>query len=162
MPLDVDGLALLKAIMAAPDAFPDIVGEAARAARALVIRQLKAKTLTLSGLRRMYECLGHEVFTLVADDLTEAEARTLVARFDPRHPDGMTAPPHWLRRQIVVLAGGAEPCAGGKTVRTPRPSAPAAAPVVRAIGSPAFTARWDGQDHDPPPRKDKSKAKGKA
>lgn len=158
MPLDVDGLAILKAILAAPDAFPDIGGEADRAARMLVIRQLKAKTLPLPGLRRVYEVLGHEVFTLVVDDLTEAETRNFVVRFDPRHPDGRTAPPHWLRRQIVALAGGAEPHAGGEVARTPRLSLPAAAPAVRAIGSPAFTARWDGKDHDPRPRKGKRKA----
>lgn len=160
MPLEVDGLTILKAILSTPDAFPDIKAEAARTARMLVIRQLKAKSLPLSGMRRVYETLGHTVFTLVVDDLTEAETRSLVARFDPRHPDGRTAPPHWLRRQIVALAGGAEPYAGGQVIRTSRPPSPVAAQVVRAIGSPAFTARWDGQDHDRRPRKAKHKIAG--
>lgn len=159
MPLDVDGLALLKAISLAPDAFPDIGGEAAGAARALVVRQLKAKTLPLSGLRRVYEAVGHAAFTLVVDGLTEAEARSLVARFDSRHPDGRTAPAHWLRRQIVALAGGAEPCSGEEVAKAPRPPPVAAIPVVRAIGSPTFTARWDGRDHDPRPRRDKRKGR---
>lgn len=157
MPLDLDGLAILKAILSAPDAFPDIGGEAARAARTLVVRQLKTKTLPLAGLRRVYEVLGHEVFTLVVDDLTETEARRLVARFDPRHPDGRTAPAHWLRRQVVALAGGAGPSTGGEIPKTPRSSPSATPPAVRAIGSPAFTARWDGKDHDPRPRKVKRK-----
>jgi hypothetical protein len=154
--LDVDGLALLKAVSQTPDAFPDVHAEAAKAARALVVRQLKVKTFPLSGVRRVYEILGHETFTLVIDGLTETEARGLVSRFDPRHPDGKTASVHWLRRQIVALAGGAEPCAQAPQTKVSRSPSGAGAPALRAIGSAAFGARWDGRDRDSP----KGKRKG--
>lgn len=156
MQLDVDGLALLKAIAQTPGAFPDIREEAAKVARALVVRQLKVKTFPLSGVQQIYGILGHAAFTLVIDGLTESEARTLVSRFDPFHPDGKTAPSHWLRRQIVALAGGAAPCARGVPAKAPRAPPRAKAPVPRAIGSAAFGARWDGRDHDPPARKRKA------
>ncbi|SFH05877.1 hypothetical protein [Methylobacterium gossipiicola] len=155
MQLDVDGVALLRAIAQTPGAFPDIREEAAKVARALVIRQLKARTFPLAGIRQIYDILGHAAFTLVIDGLTETEARALVSRFDPRHPDGKTAPAHWLRRQIVALAGGAAPCAHGAPAKAPRSPPRAEAPVPRAIGSAAFGARWDGRDHDPPARKRK-------
>ncbi|GJD32089.1 hypothetical protein PMNALOAF_3354 [Methylobacterium adhaesivum] len=160
MLLDADGLALLRAIGQMPGAFPDIRDEASRIARALVIRQLKAKSFPLSGVRQVYDILGHATFTLVVDGLTEIEARALVARFDPRHPDGKTAPVHWLRRQIVALAGGAAPCSQGVPARAPRAPSRPKAPVLRALGSSAFGARWDGRDHDPPAGKGKRKAKG--
>jgi hypothetical protein len=156
MLLDVDGLALLRAIGQMPGAFPDIRDEASRIARALVIRQLKAKSFPLSGVRQVYDILGHATFTLVVDGLTEIEARALVARFDPRHPDGKTAPVHWLRRQIVALAGGAEPCAQAPQTKVSRSPSGAGAPALRAIGSAAFGARWDGRDRDSP----KGKRKG--
>lgn len=158
MLLDVDGLVLLKAIGQTPDAFPDIREEAAKVARALVVRQLKVKTFPLGGVRQIYDVLGHAAFTLVIDGLTEVEARSLVARFDPHHPDRRTASVHWLRRQIVVLAGGAAPCAQGGPTKTSRAPPRLRTPVIRALGSAAFGARWDGRDHDPPARKGGRKA----
>lgn len=154
MALDVDGYAVLGAIARAPDAFPDLRAELAKTARTLVVKQLKAKGLTLDGLRRVHGSLGAEPFALVVDGLTEAEARSLVTRVDKHYPDAKTAPLDALRRHLAALAGGAEPT-GKPAGKPPKPKDPEAgkplarAPkVTRALGSPAFAASWDGKDHD--------------
>lgn len=158
MALDVDGFAVLQAIAARPDAFPDIRAEVAKAGRALVVKQLKAKGLTLPGLRRVRDSLGAEPFTLVVDGLTDAEAKSLVMKLDQHHPDLKTAPADWPRRHLAALATGTEPASKGSV----QPGEPKAAAVkkskaTRALGSAAFSAEWDGKDHDPKPKKIKKK-----
>lgn len=158
MALDVDGFQLLQAITARPDAFPDIGAEAARAGRGLVVKQLKAKGLDPAGLRLVRDALGDEAFALVVDGMTDAEVRGVVAKLDRHHPHPRSADSDWLRRHLVDLAIDVEPALKG----TDRPSgakpATGKAPrVVRALGSAAFAAAWDGKDHDPKPRKSKKK-----
>lgn len=160
MALDVDGLEILKAIVARPEAFPDIRAEVAKTARALVVKQLKAKTLPLPGLRLVRASLGAETFSLVVDGLTDAESKSLVTRLDKNHPDLKAATADWPRRHLVALAGGTDPVAkAAATSAKPKAAAPKKPKSTRALGSAAFAATWDGKDHDPKPtkgRKDKS------
>lgn len=157
MALDIDGFILLQAIAQSPDAFPDIRGEVTRAGRALVVRQLKAKTLTLRGLREIHDSLGAETFGLVIDGLSEAEVRTLVVRFDRHYPDDRVTQPGGLRRHLAGLASWTEPAS--KPAHPVRPAArarPVRTDVIaRALGGAAFQAVWDGKDHDGRPAKDK-------
>ncbi|GJD96676.1 hypothetical protein [Methylobacterium iners] len=158
MALDVDGYAVFQAITARPDVFPDIRAEVARTGRALVVKQLKAKSLGLPGLRRIRDTLGAERFALILDGLTEAEARSLVTRLDKHHPDLKTAPADWPRRHLAALATDAEPAAKGSVASgAARAVAPKTPKVTRALGSAAFAAAWDGKDHDPKPKKAKKK-----
>ncbi|MBX9932471.1 MAG: hypothetical protein K2Y56_13170 [Methylobacterium sp.] len=156
MALDVDGLAILNAIATRPEAFPDIGAEIAKAGRALVIKQLKARSMSVTGLRLIRGSLGPESFSLVVDGLSDAEAKNLVSRLDKNHPDLKTAAADWPRRHLVSLAAGTNPVA--------RPAAPGAEPKpnatktlrsTRALGSAAFAANWDGKDYDPKPKKAK-------
>jgi hypothetical protein len=156
MALDVDGFAILQAITARPDIFPDIRAEAAKAGRALVVKQLKARGLAPADLRRIRDSLGAEPFALVLDGLTDAEARSLATRLDRHHPDLRSAPPDWLRRHLLALANDAEPAPKGSAAPA-RPALPKPPGIARALGSAAFAAAWDGKDHDPKPKKGKKK-----
>jgi hypothetical protein len=150
MALDVDGFVALGAIAHAPEVFPDIRADLAKTVRALVVKQLKARNLTLDGLRRVRKCLGSETYALIVDGLTEAEVRALIGRFDKHHADAKLAQTDWLRRRLADLAHGAEPAIKSSKPGPQRRSRSAAEgrEVTRALGSPAFTASWDGKDHD--------------
>ena len=93
MALDVDGYAVLQAMASAPEAFPDIRTEIPKAARALVVKQLKARALRVASLRLIREVLGSESFALIADGMSEAEVKGVVTRLDPHHPSLRTATP---------------------------------------------------------------------
>lgn len=160
MALDVDGYAVLQAMAAAPEAFPDIRAEIPKAARALVVRQLKARSLKAHALRMIRDVIGTEAFALIADGMTEAEVKAVVTRLDPHHPTLREATPGWYRRRLAALAAGEAPLRRGESA-PPEPAAPA---PPRALGSRPFAAVWDGEDHDAPaaPKADKAvKAAGK-
>ncbi|KQP42750.1 hypothetical protein ASF49_02630 [Methylobacterium sp. Leaf104] len=145
----MDGFVALGAIARSPEVFPDIRADLARTVRALVVKQLKAKNLTLDGLRRVRKCLGTETYALIVDGLTEAEARALIGRLDRHHAEAKLAKADWLRRRLADLAGGAEPAVRAKALPRRRSGSPAGDPsFTRALGSPAFTASWDRKDHD--------------
>lgn len=153
MALDVDGFAVLQAIAAAPEAFPDIRTEIPKAARALVVRQLKARGLRPASLRLIREVLGGETFALIADGMSEAEVKGVVTRLDPHHPSLKTATPGWHRHRLTALAAGEAPLRKGETAAAAKPAAAREPPPERALGSRPFAATWDGKDHDAPARK---------
>ena len=162
MALDVDGYAVLQAMAAAPDAFPDIRTEIPRAARALVVKQLKARGLRVASLRLIREVLGSEHFALIADGMSEAEVKGLVTRLDPHHPSLKTATPGWHRHRLAALAAGEAPFRKGETRAEAAPAkASVQAPAERALGSRPFAAVWDGQDHDAPADRATGKAADK-
>jgi hypothetical protein len=149
MALDVDGFVALGAIARSPEIFPDIRVDLARTVRALVVKQLKVRNLTLDGLRRIRKCLGTETYVLIIDGLSEAEARTLIGRLDQHHAEAKLAKADWLRRRLADLAAGAEPAVRVKALPQRRSGSTAEARnVTRALGSPAFTTSWDRKDHD--------------
>jgi|SRR6516165_10035900 hypothetical protein len=160
MPIDVNGLAILRAIVGAPEAFPDIAAEINKAARTLVVKQLKSKSANLERLRRIYGLIEGEAFVLILDGLTDAETKSLAAKLDKNHPDLKSASAAWRRQLIGELASGAaEPTAkpAKTTTKTPPKAAPkekkqpsrASKPKVeRALNSKAMAARWDGKERD--------------
>jgi len=163
MALDVDGFVALGAIARSPEVFPDIRADLARTVRALVVKQLKVKNLTIDGLRRVRRCLGAETYVLIVDGLSEAEARTLIGRLDQHHAEAKLAKADWLRRRLADLAAGAEPAVRAKAPPQRRSgSAAESRSVARALGSPAFTASWDRKDHDGSERVETLAAKAKA
>lgn len=146
----MDGFVGLGAIARAPKVFPDLRADLAKTVRALVVKQLKARTLTLDGPRRVRKCLASETYALIIDGLSEAEARALIGRFDKHHTDAKLAPAGWLRRRLSEFARGAE-----LAIRSSKPvpqrqsgSGGGTQEITRAGGSPAFAASWDGKDHD--------------
>lgn len=151
MALDVDGYAVLQALASAPEAFPDIRAEVPKAARALVVKQMKARTLRVPGLRVIREVVGFEAFALIADGMSDAEVKAVVTRLDPHHPTLKEATPGWHRRRLAALAAGEAPVRKGEAAPPEKPLAPAqTAPAERALGSRPFAAVWDGRDHDAP------------
>ena len=163
MALDVDGYAVLQAMASAPEAFPDIRTEIPKAARALVVKQLKARSLRVASLRLIREVLGSESFALIADGMSEAEVKGLVTRLDPHHPSLKTATPGWHRHRLTALAAGDAPFRKGETRIEDSPAKPRAteAPPERALASRPFSAVWDGKDHDAPPTKEVREKKDK-
>ncbi|WP_232629087.1 hypothetical protein [Methylobacterium sp. Leaf118] len=151
MALDVDGYAVLQALASAPEAFPDIRTEVPKAARALVVKQLKARTLRVPALRVVREVLGPEAFALIADGMSDAEVKAVVTRLDPHHPTLKEATPGWHRRRLTALAAGEAPVRRGESAppETPLGAGPAA-PAERALSRRPFAAVWDGKDHDAP------------
>lgn len=154
MALEIDGYAVFGAVAAMPELFPDIRPEVARTARALVVRQLKAKALPLVRLRQIRRALGAENFALIADGMSDAEIRALVARLDRHHPELKAASPEWCRAHLEGLAAGEEPAP--RSGAGPEPAGPS---PERALAKRPFAAAWDGRDHDAPPAA-KGKKKG--
>ncbi len=161
MALDVDGYAVMQAMASAPEAFPDIRSEIPKTARALVVKQLKARALRVASLRLIREVLGSETFALIADGMSEAEVKGLVTRLDPHHPSLKTATPGWHRHRLTALAAGDAAFRKGETRAEGAPAkgtASAEAQPERALGSRPFAAVWDGKDHE----EDRDAPSGKA
>lgn len=150
MALDLDGAAVLRSIVEDPSAFPDIATELNKVARALVAKQLKAKSATLERVRRVQGAVGGPAFRLVIDGLSDAEVKSLAGRLDRNHPDITAGTADWRRRHIVTLASGADPAPKPQKPKAPgkKASAPARPKPRRALGSKAMAAVWDGKDRD--------------
>lgn len=150
MALEIDGFAVLRSILDERSAFPDISSDINKAARALVIKQLKAKGTTLAGMRRIGACLGNAAFKLIVDRLTDAEAKSLLAKLDRHHPDLKTGTTGWRRRQILDLVAGTEPVlkVGKARATRTKKSAQPQTKAKRPVGNTAMAAVWDGRNID--------------
>ena len=110
MALDIDGFAVLCSIGAHPNAFPSIAPEAAKIARGLVVKQLKARASNLKSMRDICAALGADAFDLILDGLTDDQVKSLISRIDKHHPDLKTVTPEWRLQRVRALAHGtAEP-----------------------------------------------------
>jgi hypothetical protein len=107
MAIHIDGLAVLHAIAENPLAFPDVVAELNKVARALVVKQFKAKATTLESLRHIHSAIGGEAFVLILDDLGDSGSASLVKRLDKDNSELKTAQPAWPRKRLADLARGA-------------------------------------------------------
>lgn len=167
MALDVDGFAVLRAIVQDPDAFGAIRTEATKAARALVTKQLKAKTLTVDGLKRVRTALGDHPFALVVDGLSDADVKSITSRLDKHHPDLKSASASWRRGHMVALAKDVEPSVkpprrtSSAKRSAPKPRAPGTPAIERALNSRAMAAVWDGKNVDDEPEAAAQKPAGK-
>lgn len=112
MALDLDAFAVFRAIGTHAAQFNDVKADAAKAARALITKQIKAKGTNIAVMRALRKALGEESFALVVDGLKDAELKTLTVRFDKENPEIKTANPAWRRRHLMALVdGSAEPAA---------------------------------------------------
>ena len=150
MPIDIDGRAVLRTVVES-DLFPDITPDLAKAARALVAKQLKAKKLTLGHLRGIHQALGSSAFLLIVEGLTESETKSLAGKVDKHHPEIKTGPTASNREHIVALAQGTaepepKPKKGDRTPKAEKAPATPKPKVQRALSSKAMAAKWDGKD----------------
>lgn len=106
MALDLDGFVVWRTIGSQPDTFAHIKSDAAKSARTLIVKLLKAKTTDLAKVRAVAKALGREIFGLIADGMKDAEVKSLVARFDRYHPEQKTAHTTWRRKHLTALAFG--------------------------------------------------------
>ncbi|ACA16331.1 hypothetical protein M446_1848 [Methylobacterium sp. 4-46] len=159
MALEIDGLAILCAIAETPQAFPAIRHDVAKAAQALVVRQLKAKDMTVDGLRRVQAALGPHPLALLVDGLTDAEVKTLVTRFDKHGAALKAGGAVELRRRLLALAGGAAPEAkpvkvaakdAAKDSAKDAAKAPAKTIAKRPARAPARASAGPARDASPP------------
>lgn len=110
MALDLNAFAVLRIVGEHASLFPDVRKEAGNAARALIVKQIKAKGTDLAALRALRHALGSENFGLVVDGMKDTELKTVASRLDKHNPDLKTANPAGRRRHLLALAdGGAEP-----------------------------------------------------
>jgi len=124
MALDLDAFAVLGVIAENRALFADIQKDAGAAARACVVKKLKAKATDVPTLRALYAALGAESFSLVVDGLKDAELKTLIGKLDKYHPETKTKNFTLHRRQLRALAeGAAEPLAKPVKVRAVRSKA---------------------------------------
>ncbi len=107
MPIDIDGIAVLRAIAQAPKLFPDAAPEINNFARKYVASQLKPATIDLERVRDIYRVIGGEAFVLILDYQTDSASAALVKKLDKDNPDVKTAPPVWCRKRLADLASGA-------------------------------------------------------
>jgi hypothetical protein len=110
MVLALDAFRILHVVGAHPEAFPDVISEANKAARNLVTKQLKSKSGGLTSVRAVYKAVGHDAFSSVVDGMTDTEVKTLLTKLDKYHPELKTSNAHWRRSQLCMLAAAtAEP-----------------------------------------------------
>lgn len=106
MALDLDGFAALRSIAAHPRAFQDIPLEASKAARSLVLKQLKAKGSDAKTLHNVRKALGTEQFSLLLDGIAEKDVKSLLSKFDKHHPELKESNARWRLQHLRSLADG--------------------------------------------------------
>jgi hypothetical protein len=106
MALEFDGFEAWRAVAESPDSFASLRAEAAKSARAALVKYLKAKTSGLAELRRARKALGKQTFGLLIDGMKDAEVKTLVTRLDKHHPQLKAADAAWRRQHILQLVKG--------------------------------------------------------
>jgi hypothetical protein len=110
--IDVDGAAILRAILENPSAFPDVSTEINKAAQTLVTIQLKATSTNLGKVREIYRVIGDKPLALILDGLADTFVKSLTKKLDTNCAEPTKKPPHWHRGHILKLASGeVEPAA---------------------------------------------------
>jgi hypothetical protein len=130
---ELDPYALLRAIGEHPEVFAEIETAAAKAARDLVLKQLKSKSLTIEDARGIRDALG-DAFDPLVEGLPAAGVKSIVTKLDKHHPELKGSSSAWQRQHLRSLLGGtAEPAQkAGKPKRTgapPKAAAPAEPPI---------------------------------
>jgi hypothetical protein len=128
MRLDVDGFAILRIIGGHRDNFTAITADVAKAARALLVKQMTHKGTGLKTVRDIRAAVGAEAFSLIIDGMTDAQIKLLASRLD-RHAAAAKAVDGTTRLHVLALAEGAaqpaqQPDGAAKTPRTRRAPAP--------------------------------------
>jgi hypothetical protein len=126
MSIALDGFEVLQRIGKHAEVFAAARVDVDKAARALVVKCLKAKSTGYDALRLIYAALGRDPFELVLEGLKDAEVKTVLTRVDKHHPDLKAAEAGWRRRHLKALAEG-----------TSDPSPPPAKPAKKAAAKKA-------------------------
>jgi Arc/MetJ family transcription regulator len=107
---ELDGFAVLRAIGENPDAFGEIDAAVAKAARELVIKRLKSKSLAVDDARAVREAVGYDMFDRIVEGMPAAHLKSIVSKLDKHHPDMKRSSAQWQRQHLqTLLEGAAEP-----------------------------------------------------
>jgi hypothetical protein len=134
MALDLDAFETWRAIGKEPELFAPIRAEAAKAARTVLVKMLKSKSLSLGQAAEMRKAIGKETFALLIDGMKDAEVKTLVTRFDKHNAEAKSGSAEWRRRHLIDLVRGEIEPAGKPVKKTGRKGGKAARSV------PTFTS----------------------
>jgi hypothetical protein len=126
---ELDGFATLREIGDHPDEFRAIDAIIAKAARELIVKRLKHKSLTVQDARAVRGAVGNEAFDLITDDLSAANLKSIVTKLDKHHAATKGSTPQWQRQHLrALLEGTVEPTP--KSSRSKQASPPAKPPAT--------------------------------
>ncbi len=128
MPVEIDGFAVLGAIIAHPNLFGSLKAEATKTAKAFVTKALKEKTLTAASLAATNEAIGAEAFGLIVDGLSPADIKSVLTKVDGANDAVKLAGASDQRQHLHALARG---------TATPAVKAPVVKPASRAGKAPS-------------------------
>lgn len=102
----IDVFELLKAIGSNPRVFSDVETAASKAALAIVIAQLKAKSLTLEKIRALAAAIDGMIFALVLESMDDKTVATILGKLDKHNSDRETGSAAWARSRLCALGDG--------------------------------------------------------
>jgi hypothetical protein len=106
MSIALDGFEVLRRLGKHADVFAAVRSDVDKAARTLVVKCLKTKSVGSDILRDIHKALGTDQFELVLDGLKDAEVKSILTRLDKHHPDLKQGAPAWRRQHLKALAEG--------------------------------------------------------
>jgi len=108
MPLEIDAFAALTAIGSNPETFAEMRVEAAKAAKTIVIKTLKSRSLSPQRLGALFRALGEDTLALILEGLPARDLKSIVKALDPHNPGLKTkvVDEVWARRHTLNLASG--------------------------------------------------------
>jgi len=104
MSIALDGFEVLHRLGAHPELFAPVRLDADKAARALVLKCLKAKSVGVEALRNIRAIIGDEPFALLLDGLKDAEVKSILTRLDKHCLELKQGRPASQRQQLRALA----------------------------------------------------------
>jgi hypothetical protein len=132
---ELDGFAVLRAIGENPDTFSGIDAAVGKAARDLVIKRLKSKSLAVDDARAVREAVGHDMFDRIVEGMSAAHLKAIVTRLDKHHPELKGSSAQWQRQHLqTLLEGAAEPAQKLARSKKAGPRAKTAEPSPTPIG----------------------------
>ena len=154
MALMIDSKVVLRAMADHPTVFPVSQADLAEAARKCLIKELKAKTLALSGLKQINQFARAENIQTVLDGFTTAELAGLLKKIDPHSPFAKSAADNsGARHHILAMARGAHEITP-QPIKEPKPKAPKVAkPAVPKTGELLGSQVHSGKARNTRPKK---------
>ena len=106
MSIALDGFKVLRRLGENAEAFTTIRADVDKAARALIVKSIKAKSAGIDALHAVHKALGDKQFELIVEGLKDAEVKSILTRIDKHHPDLKTQSVHERRRHLFALTSG--------------------------------------------------------
>lgn len=157
----LDGAAVLRGILDHLEAFPAIRADLDLAAEKALAKQLKARTLTLSGCRRIAAAVGLPSFALALEALPSPALKSLHTKLDKHHANQEPWPDAARGAHLLKLAEGSvepmeKPASDAGEPKTTRKAPKGKTATTKKTAEERFLEH--SAFHVNPAAKDKSKA----